>query len=312
LLIGNGGVNAYDPGFAGLPPTAPDPRFGIVNQYDTGALSNYHGLIVSVRRRLAAGFVFQANYAYSHARDMVSNGGFEAYSINTNVSALGPQDPYNIRLYNYGNSDYDIRNYASVNWVWDDLVRHMYKGGKANWLLGNWTISGTIFTRSGLPLTVIDNEATGTLNSRNYNGIPGSGPMFLFATPLQAGYNSCGSNTVDTSCFGPNQFSPSTSVPRGFGNQLRNQYRGPGYFDLDFTVMKGFQIPKWEAAKFQVGFQFFNLFNHPNFDQPTGDVSDPNFGFITNLVSPPTSILGAFVGGDASGRIIQLKAQFVF
>jgi len=41
------------------------------------------------------------------------------------------------------------------------------------------------------------------------------------------------------------------------------------------------------------------------------DVSDPSFGSIINLVSPPTSILGSFVGA-ASGRIIQLKAQLVF
>jgi hypothetical protein len=63
-----------------------------------------------------------------------------------------------------------------------------------------------------------------------------------------------------------------------------------------------------------VGFQFFNLFNHPNFDNPVNDIAQGvgTFGTINTLVSPPTSILGSFVGSDASGRIIQLKAQFVF
>jgi hypothetical protein len=310
-LLQNGGLNAYDPGFVGLPAVAPDSRFGIINQYDTGALSNYNGLVVGVQRRFSSGFSFGANYTYSHARDMVSNAGFEAFDLNTNASVLGPQNPYNTRLYNYGNSDYDVRHYASVNYVWDNVFRHVGKGA-ASWILGGWTISGTLFTRSGQPFTVVDNSATGTLNAKNYNGIPGTGPMFVFATPLQGGYTSCSSSAVDTPCLSANQFTAATTAPTGFGNQLRNQYRGPMYFDTDLAVMKGFPLGKWESARFLVGFQFFNLFNHPNFDKPVGDVSDPNFGSVINLVSPPTSILGSFVGADASGRIIQLKAQIVF
>ena len=77
--------------------------------------------------------------------------------------------------------------------------------------------------------------------------------------------------------------------------------------------MKNFNLPR-EGAKLAVGFQFFNLFNHPNFDKPVNDIAQGvgSFGTIQALVSPPTSILGSFVGADASGRIIQLKAQVVF
>ena len=310
-MIQNGGLNAFDPGFAGLPSVVPDPRFGIINELNTGALSNYHGLVASIRRRFSGGFMFQANYTYSHARDMVSNGGFEQFDINTNISVLGPQNPYNLRQYNYGNADYDVRHYASINYVWDDLFRHMYKGGP-NAIFGGWVVSGTIFARSGQPFTVIDNTATQTLNGNNFNGIPGTGPMFIFATPAQGGYTTCGSGAVDTPCLSAAQFSAANAKPAGFGNQLRNQYRGPNYFDTDLAVMKGFPLGHWENARLSVGFQFFNLFNHPNFDKPVADVSDPNFGSIINLVSPPTSILGSFVGADASGRIIQLKAQIVF
>jgi hypothetical protein len=307
----NGGLNAYAPGFVGLPSSAPDPRFGIVNELNTEALSNYNGLVFSISRRLAHGFTFQGNYTYSHARDMVSNGGFEQFDLNTNVSVLGPQDPYHPKLYNYGNADYDVRHYGSVTYVWDDMFRHMFKGGP-NVVFGGWVVSGTIFTRSGQPFTVIDNAATQALNSKNYNGIAGTGPMFIFATPLSSGYPSCGSSAVDTPCLSASQFSASTSSPKGFGQQLRNQYRGPNYFDTDLAVMKSFPLGKWEAARLSVGMQFFNLFNHPNFDKPVSDISDPNFGSIINLVSPPTSILGSFVGADASGRIVQVKAQIVF
>jgi hypothetical protein len=314
-FIGNGGLNGYLPGFPGLPATAPDPRFGTINQYDTGAYSNYNGLVASIRRRFSGGFMFQASYTYSHSLDIVSNGGFEPLAYvnagSTNNSVLAPQDPYNIRLYNYGNSDYDVRHYADVSYVWDDMFRHMFKGGP-NILFGGWVLSGTIFARSGMPFTVIDNMGTATLESNNFNAVPGTGPMFLFATPLQAGFTTCGSAAVNTPCLSPTQFTPPTSKPTSFGNQARNQYRGPNYFDTDLSVMKAFPLGHWEAARFSVGFQFFNLFNHPNFDKPVGDVSDPNFGSIINVVSPPTSILGSFAGADASGRIIQLKAQIVF
>jgi len=34
------------------------------------------------------------------------------------------------------------------------------------------------------------------------------------------------------------------------------------------TIMKYTMIPHWEGAKVGVGAQFFNLFNHPNFEGP--------------------------------------------
>jgi hypothetical protein len=303
-VIQNDAINAYFPGFSGLPSTAPDPRFGTVNYLDTGVYSNYSGMVVSVRRRLSAGFTFQANYTYSHARDFVSNGGYSSFDLNTDPSILVPQDPYNYKLYNYGNADYDVRHYASISYVWDDAVRHIWRGGP-NGVFGGWILSGTLFTRSGQPFTVYDSTATTALSGDNYGGT-------LFSTALQPGFTTCSSKAVDTACLGASQFTAPSATPHAFGNQLRNQYRGPDYFDTDIALSKGFAIPKWEQARFTVGVQIYNLFNHPNFDKPVADVSDPAFGTIINLVSPPTSILGSFAGADASGRIIQIKGQFVF
>ena len=62
-----------------------------------------------------------------------------------------------------------------------------------------------------------------------------------------------------------------------------------------------------------MGFQFFNLFNHPNFQIPLADDTyGPSNGIIYTTANTPTSILGAFLGGDASPRLIQLKASFNF
>jgi len=76
--------------------------------------------------------------------------------------------------------------------------------------------------------------------------------------------------------------------------------------------MKFTNIPHWEQGKLGIGFQFFNILNHPNFDQPTRDIANPYFGSITRALSTPTSILGSFLGGDASPRLIQLSMKFNF
>lgn len=86
----------------------------------------------------------------------------------------------------------------------------------------------------------------------------------------------------------------------------------PNYFNSDLSIMKFISIPGWERAKVGVGAQFFNVFNHPNFQQPIGDVSSSQFGQVIATVSPATSIFGSGLGADSSPRLIQVKAQFEF
>lgn len=76
--------------------------------------------------------------------------------------------------------------------------------------------------------------------------------------------------------------------------------------------MKNTKIPGWENATLGIGFQFFKLFNHPNFGFPDNWSSDATFGEIFYLQQPPTSILGSGLEGDAAPRLIQLKAQLRF
>jgi hypothetical protein len=95
--------------------------------------------------------------------------------------------------------------------------------------------------------------------------------------------------------------------------QGRNRFRGPDYFNSDLAIVKNTKIPGWENATLGIGFQFFNLFNHPNFGFPDNGSSDASFGQIFYLEQSPTSILGTgLLGGDVSPRMIQLKAQLRF
>jgi hypothetical protein len=303
--IQNDGFNAFFPGFAGLPATAPDARFGSVNQLVTGGNSNYNGLTVSFSRKLSHDFQFQANYTWSHALDTVSNGGFLPFALTaTQTSFIGVQDPYNIFRYNYGNADYDVRHYFSLNYVWTLPFRSVVGWGPDE-LWRGWTLSGTLYARSGLPVTVLDGNATTALEANNY-GVNGG----IFGNVL--GVAQSGTCTVDVQCISSSAFSPSTSTPTAFGNQIRNQYRGPRFFDTDLSVVKNTQIPGWEKGQLGIGLQFFNLFNHPNFDLPVPNLAASNFGTIINTATVPTSIFGAFLGGDASPRIIEFTTKLTF
>jgi hypothetical protein len=318
LMIQNPAVNAFDPGgFGGLPlPTTvvtpggttitggPDPRFATVTEVGTGAVSNYHGLTASFLRRFS-NFQFQANYTWSHALDMSSNAGDPNvfFNFNTNSSIVFPQDPNNIRKYNYGNADYDVRHYFSANFVYTTPFK--FSNGFLNQLLGGWTIGSTWFARSGLPFTVIDGDATGILTAQNYGAT-------VFANQNAPGPFGCSRSAArpESPCAGlVDNFS---AVTTNFGQQRRNQVRGPYFFNTDLNLLKSFKLGSREGTTLAVGAVFYNLLNHPNFDQPVGDVAAGNFGQILLTANAPTSIYGSFLGGDASPRNIQLTARFTF
>ncbi len=302
-LIPNASINAYSSSpFVGLPSSAPDPRFGIVTYIDSAGLSSYNGLTVSFRHNFTNGML-ETNYTYGHALDILSNGGSMIPFINaTNESILSPQDPYNIAA-NYGNADYDIRHSLNLSYVWVLPIKRLMFGHGWNPLVKGWQASGTLFAHSGFPYTVLDSQAESTLQRENFGGP-------LYATFLGGPTNSC--DTPNHPCLTAAQFQPSTGNPTHFGIQGRNAFRGPGYFDTDFAITKITSLPGWESAKLALGFQFFNVLNHPNFDQPIADLHNTQFGRIINTVTTPTSIFGSGLGADASPRLIQVHARLTF
>jgi hypothetical protein len=295
-------------GFIGLPTTPTDTRFSTVTEVGNYGVSNYNGLTASFTHHVSSSFQVQASFTWSHALDDISNGGFLPFNLDTNTSILTPQNPYNFRQYNYGNADYDVRKQANLSYVYTTpKLDRMWLNAVAG-----WTLSGTLFVRSGMPFTAVDGAASGVL--------PGFGYGNTLFSDANVGPLSCSSSNVfntlasTTPCMTTSQF-PSAIGPGGigtFGDERRNQIYGPDYFDTDLTLMKNFRVPKWEGAQFQVGVQAFNILNHPNFDQPVGNISDSQFGYSIRDVSTPTSIFGSFLGADASPRALQIRAQVTF
>jgi hypothetical protein len=102
-----------------------------------------------------------------------------------------------------------------------------------------------------------------------------------------------------------------------FGAGGRNNVFGPGFAWTNTFVSKYFNFS--ERAKFRFDAQFYNAFNHPNFSFPGNTAGIPgvvgtfNYAFaITSTVSPPTSLLVSFLGGDNSVRMIALSGRIEF
>jgi hypothetical protein len=309
-LIQNAGVNAFVPGgFGDLPSSKPDARFRTVTDFQSDGVSNYNGLVLTYKHQFTSGIV-NVNYSYSKAMD--ESEGLDPFNFNTNTSIRFQEDPGNLRR-NYGPADWSVKHYVSANYVWTVPVRKALMGHGWAPLVDGWQLSGTVFFRTGLPYTVIDSFAP-----------PSQSSAFSYGSTVFATYNGtsvgqayipCGGVQAQLptphTCLDPTLFTGAGSET-GFGNLGRNAFIGPHFFDTDFSVMKMTKIPHWERGQLGIGAQFFNLFNHPNFDQPVGDVANGSFGKTILQVASPTSILGSFLGGDNSPRLIQIKAQIVF
>ena len=294
--------------FVGLPALRPDLRVNNVSNLTNDGIANYNGFTASFTQRATKGLTFSLNYTYSHTSDMVSNGGTGEY-YSANDSIIGLVNPVCLHC-NYSNSDYDVRHNISANYVWQ--LPFKFSNKMVETIAGGWQISGTIFWRQGLPFSVIDNGVPGGTNSIR-NSVNGFG-MFL-ATPTGILQTNCGNSASNT--YRTGNSSPCLSTSSFLGSRaesqfqgIRNIFRGPGYFNSDFSVLKNFRLT--ERYVFALGANMYNVLNHPNFGNPVGDIQSGQFGQIINTNVPPTSPYGAFVGSAVSGRQIQVTARFTF
>jgi hypothetical protein len=307
LAVQQNGINAYCAvcPFATLPTTAPDPRFGRVRELTNQGISNYNGLTATLTRRLSKGLQGSINYTWSHALDDISNAGFDQYSGNTAGEAFLYQvDPKNLRRYNYGNADYDFRQNLSVSYIYE--MPSMFKGNRLlNSVVGGWVTSGVIYKRVGQPYSVVDTNLTSSLIKNDSAGE--IMPFFLGGS-----IPGC---KVDIACLNGAQFSenpPANDNFGAFGNLTRNQFRGPGYFDMDMTIKKNFRITE-SGLTFSMGANAYNVLNHPRFANPDNNLADGSaFGYIQSSVTPASSPYGNFQGSAVSGRVLQLELEVKF
>src|SRR3989454_698740 len=263
--------------------------------FDDAAWSTYHSLQLTLSRR-AGNFYFQGAYTFSKALDATSTSNT---AFNTAFN-----DQTNLRK-SYGLSDFDRKHRLVVSYVYDFPFFSSATGAKAA-LLKGWGVSGITTFQSGRPFTVLDSAAGSA-----YQLISPSSTAFIAPGKTVADAVTHGSIEsrlgayINASAFTPagSGQHPGVGVigPDGstdYGNLGRNTFRGPFLQNWDFSIGKNFRLTERQNFKFTA--EFFNIWNHPNFNIPTfTDIeSGPAFSQITSTAGTP--------------RLIQFSAKYSF
>jgi hypothetical protein len=256
------------------------------NFYD----SNYNALNVTLRKKFSYGLSFNANYTYAKALDDLSDV-FRAR--NAAISVTDNQNP----SLDYGPADFDIRHRFVFSYNYDLPIL------KGNRWLGGWTLNGIFQANTGAPVALLDAPASGH-DDGNYDGVRTDRPMYIGGgSPTGAimGKEQVvnGSNAyiyLDPSKFARvvNDVAAEAGAPGSVVGQVftcpanvnggwwcnagvgRGSIPGPHFVNFDFGISKAFKITEGTRLRFDAN--FFDIFNHPNFQNPQGNFFDPAFG----------------------------------
>jgi hypothetical protein len=292
--------------FGGLPVTPADPSFSQVNAYTNNAHSNYSGGMIAYTHQ-GHGVTAHLSYTYSHALDMISNGGVgEYYNTLSVTKQLTPNLGYG--NLNYSNADYDIRN----DLVGDLVYETPFKTNNhiLNTFIAGWLVSAKEYWRSGEPFSINNNNVPPSYTTFGQINNPQGLTSLMPDVSTWSLTNSCGSNphnAVANSCLDATQYNASQA---DFGNLRRNYFYGPHYSNTDMTLSK--DVFKRESMAFRIGAQAYNVFNHPNFAPPGNTVGTGSFGVISSVLAPPTSPYGSFQSAAVTQRVLVVTGKFTF
>jgi Carboxypeptidase regulatory-like domain/TonB dependent receptor len=259
----------------------------------TDGNTDYNGLEVSLRRRMSRDFSFNLGYTLSH--------GLANFGDNLTTTQL-PQNSYNYAA-EMSNSILDIRSRFVSNFIWDlpfgQSKRFMNGGGFASRWLGDWQFNGIVTLQTGTPYSVTAaNDGLVDPNNPVYADCLGN--PFAGATTNHDLYTTTG--------FLINPAAFAQPGPGQFGNCAPRLFHGPGIQMWDLSLFKQFKFTERYQLQFRA--EFFNAFNHPNFANPSANISSPgSFGKVSSTLSP---ILGTDSGGPGDPREIQFALKFYF
>jgi len=253
------------------------PMFAAINVRSAGASSVYDALQVSVEKRFSRGLSFLAGYTYSKSID------------NSSLWNSTAVDVTNFRL-ERGLSTFDTRNRFVASYTYDlPYGQGQMFGGAAkglmNSLLGGWQTNGIVSIQSGNPL----DPTTGLQLSGTQTGTRPD------VTCNPNAFQHDPAKWFNTSCF-------SNNFIGRYGTAGRNIIIGAPTHDFDFALLKRFYL-RSDERYLQFRSEFFNAFNHPNFDNPNVTVTSSTFGKITSAGVQDTR---------ASSRQIQFALRLVF
>ncbi len=290
-----------------------NPKLGSVDFYANDSNAAYNSMLAGLQHQFARSFQADIEYDWSKSMD----DGSQPYS----------EDPYpEHRRANWGRSDYNVQNAFKISGLWQPVFFH-----GNSWLektVGGWSLGGIMNLHTGFPWTPIYNntqcnlyyEGSGYCNLRPGKYLGGAGhnksnsAFESGPSPSSGAFNQNYSKgalsyfTVPSFTLPTGPF-PATAPPPPLPGVARNFLTGPGYKDVDITLIKDFGLPKMrvlgDGALLDVRMDAFNLFNAVNLN--TGSISN----IISNdgVHSNPTFGQAQTALGS---RTIELQARFQF
>jgi hypothetical protein len=231
-----------------------DPGYyGDITELMSAATSHYNAMQVSLRNTSWRGLTGQISYTLSHAMDDQSAPRY-----------ANPTDNNNFRG-DWGNSDFDSRHNISAYAVY--TLPQL--GHSLPRLTKGWELSAFSTFLSGFPFSVYSGE--GYLDPSNTGSYHERGDQ---VGPLFKGVTQSGPLYTGVQFFNPAAFT--VAAAGSFGTTRRNQFYGPAFRTIDFSVMKN--TPITEKVKVQLRIEMFNVFNILNLASPDNSVGDPTFG----------------------------------
>jgi outer membrane receptor protein involved in Fe transport len=274
----------------------PNLNFRFMDEFASISNSTYHALQLSARVRAWHGVSGFAGYVFSKSLDDASDG----IDFNFATAAL-PQNSLNLKA-EHGPSTFDNRHRftTALNYqvpVWGSLPHKLAAG---------WQLNTIVTAQSGRPIPIVNSldNSTGPANQQfpffdtasNFHQRPNvkaGQPFILPHWNAMTGY-------LNPAAF----VQPADGT---FGDLGRNAIYGPGFWNADFSVTKNTDLT--ERLLFQVRFEFFNIFNHPQFSLPGNSFGSPSFGQVT---STPDVAQGNPGLGGGGPRVVQLAARLQF
>jgi hypothetical protein len=239
------------------------PQFNQFNFGTNGGSSSFDSMQINLRRN-SGPLNFAATYMWSKSLDNVS-----PYCS----GCVFPLDSFNLRL-NKAPSDTDRRRVVNAWFTW------AMPFGKDASAFGKFFVAGWDM---GF-ITVWETGQRFSVNSGLQTVTPGINSLANYSGSRQIG--AVVEQPGSVLWFTPDQIKLFTlPAPGDAGNSSRNSFVGPGYFNIDMSMVKSFRLREQRRIVFRI--EAYNIFNHPNFGVPDANLSDATFGQISSTQGNP-------------------------
>ena len=228
--------------------------------FDRTGYSDYHSLITRLERQFDNGMSFLAAYTFSK---MIDN---SSYAGNIGSQPNFPQNSNNLDG-EKGLSFFDVPHRFVVSWLYNlpfGKGRTYLQSGPLSHIFGGWQVNGIFQAQSGNPWPVVisgDRANVGAGNQR----------ADVVGDPFPAGFERGGTQRMAL-----NRDAFAIPVRGTFGNSGRNIIRDAALNNWDVGIFKNFTVA--EKFRFQFRTEFFNAFNHTQFQRFVNNRSSPAFG----------------------------------